>query len=411
MRNPGVYQASSLAQQPACLSPVAGGISREEMSFFSRALDFVRGRSAVLARAEREEALGNLAEATALYLEAEAKSEVVRILALRADASTDPGQRLLLLAQAIQHSTEAESRELRVKRARLSLDLARQNTRPLTHHELSELASELGSLGEPALAADVYALIGDGENQAKMLVEAGAIDRLEQVLDQEQDRERDARARNELHTRIRDLIASGHRRQALALGKESSLSEEALVAALRDVEARRALGPRIRLEVDGVPIALAFGERVIIGRADATLTIPSPAVSREHLELRSGSEGPEAVDLGSRNGTLLRGVKLGAPLVLREPTELALGGEVPVTLTPLPDGTLRIECGAELVHAPLGPLLVGGLSFSTAEDGWLELESSSAFLAGLRVDGKIELCRGDEIAESAEGPVRVKVLS
>lgn len=380
------------------------------MSFFSRALDFVRGRSAVLARAQREEALGNLAEATALYLEAEAKSEVARVLSLRSDAATDPGQRLLLLAQAIQHASESEAHELRVRRARLCLDLARSNTRPLTRHELAELASELGNLGEPALAADVYALIGDAENQAKMLVEAGAIDRLEQVLDQEHHRERDLRARNELHTRIRDLIASGHRRQALALGKESALDEEALIAALRDVEARRARGPRLRLELDGVPTALAFGDRVIIGRADATLTIPSPAVSREHLELRSGASGPEAVDLGSRNGTLLRGVKLGAPLVLREPTELALGGEVPVILTPLPDGTIRIECGVELVHAPLGPLLVGGLSLTTGEDGWLELESSSAFLAGLRVDGKVELCHGDEIAEAADGPVRVKVL-
>lgn len=380
------------------------------MSFFSRALDFVRGRSAVLARAQREEALGNLAEATALYLEAEARSEVTRVLTLRSDAATDPAQRLLLLAQAIQHAGDSESHELRVKRARLCLDLARSNTRPLSRHELSDLASELGNLGEPALAADVYALIGDAENQAKMLVEAGAIDRLEQVLDQEHDKARDLRVRNELHTRIRDLIASGHRRQALAIGKESSDVEEALVAALRDVEARRARGPRIRLELDRTPTDLAFGERVVIGRADATLTIPSPAISREHLELRSGASGPEAVDLGSRNGTLLRGVKLGAALVLREPTELALGGEVPVILTPLPDGTLRIECGAEQVLAPLGPLLIGGLSLALAEDGWLELESSSAFLAGLRVDGKIELCHGDEIAESADGPVRVKVL-
>jgi hypothetical protein len=382
-----------------------------EMSFFSRALDFVRGRSAMLARAKREEALGNLSEATALYLEAEAKSEAARVLRMRSDAATDPGQRLLFLSQAIEHAPPAEVRELRVQRARLCLDLARNATRPLTKHELSELANELGSLGESALAADVYALIGDDENQAKMLVEAGAIDRLEQVLDAEHGRERVERARHELHTKIRDLIASGHRRAALALGKQSRLTEEALIAALRDVESRRTIGPRIRLELDGKPNDLAFGDRVIVGRADATLTVPSPAVSREHLELRSGASGPEVVDLGSRNGTLLRGVKLGASLVVHEPTELALGGEVPLVLTPLPDGTLRIECGAETVHAPLGPLLVGGLSFAIAEDGWLELESTTAFLGGLRVNGKIELCHGDEISESADGPVRVKVLS
>lgn len=382
-----------------------------EMSFFSRAFDFVRGRSAVLARAKREEALGNLSEATALYLEADAKAQAARVLEMRSDAATDPGQRLLFLSQAIEHVAAERARALRIQRARLCLDLARNNTRPLTKHELSELANELGSLGEPALAADVYALIGDDENQANMLVEAGAIDRLEQVLDAEHGREREERARHELHTKIRDLVASGHRRHALALGKESHVTEEALIAALRNVEARRAIGPRIRLELDGEPSDVAFGERVIIGRADATLTVPSPAVSREHLELRTGATGPEAVDLGSRNGTLLRGVKLGAPLVVREATELALGGEVPLVLTPLPDGTLRVECGAETVHAPLGPLLVGGLSLEPGQDGWLELSSSSAFLGGLRVDGKIELCHGDEISESVEGPVRVKVLS
>jgi hypothetical protein len=379
------------------------------MSFFSRALDFVRGRTRVLERARREEALGNLAEATALYLEAEAPEEAARILEMRADSATDVGQRLTLLAQAAGHAKAERARELRVKRASLSLDLVRSSTRTLTRHELDELAGEFSSSSEPALAAEVYALIGDSENQAKMLVEAGAIDRLEKVLDAERHRERDERTRNNLHVRLRDLVLSGHRRQALALGKENTVTEETVIALLRDIEHRRVLGPRVTLEIDGEERRVAFGERVIVGRADATLTVPSPAVSREHLELRRGAEGPEAVDLGSRNGTLFRGVKLAAPLRLHESTELALGGEVPFTLTPLDAGGVRIEWGSEKIDAPLGPLRVGSLLLTLATDAWLELEGP-AYLLGLRIDGKIELCRGDVISDAPEGAPRIKVI-
>ncbi len=385
--------------------------SDEEMSFFTRALDLVRGKKkAALRRAEREEALGNLGEATVAYLEAEAPVEASRVLALRADAATAPSERLLLLAQAARHAQGEAALELRLRRAQLCVDLLRSGELSLTPHEEALLARELASMGQPTLAAEIYARMGDSENQAKMLVEAGAIDRLEKVLDAQQERTRSERKRVELHSELKDLCLSGRRREALELGSGSGASEEeAVIAFLRDVELRKVVGTRVRLEIDGQSREIAFGTEVLIGRADATVTVPSPAVSREHLVLRRGPEGPEAVDLGSRNGTLLRGVKLATPLTVREPVELSLGGEVPLTLAPIADGGLRIECGEQIVDAPLGALSVGSLRIAPGADGWLEVDARGAFLGGLRVDGTIELCRGDELSESVGGPVRVRV--
>ena len=70
------------------------------------------------------------------------------------------------------------------------------------------------------------------------------------------------------------------------------------------------------------------GDPVIIGRdGEADLVLLEPTVSRRHVEVRSGDEGWEIVDLGSRLGTWLNGKKLrageGAPL--REGDEVEMG--------------------------------------------------------------------------------------
>jgi hypothetical protein len=68
----------------------------------------------------------------------------------------------------------------------------------------------------------------------------------------------------------------------------------------------------------------------IIGRGDeATWVILDEDLSRTHAEIRRGWDGVSVVDLGSKNGTRLDGIKLGGePAPLSDGASLALGSVV-----------------------------------------------------------------------------------
>mgnify|MGYP006333704925 CR=1 FL=1 len=204
------------------------------MGFFARVGEiFVGRRRAALSHARRLEAMGGLEEATALYAEHGEPADAARLLALRADAVLDPERKRLLLSQAASFASGERLREIEAKRARLTLELAAAGSYSPSRFELGEIAARLEGVGEAVLAAEVYAFAGDRDAEARMLVEAGAIDRLETVLDSEQARERAERAQRTLHARVRDLLLSGARREALALGRDARGGDPA-VAQIRE---------------------------------------------------------------------------------------------------------------------------------------------------------------------------------
>jgi hypothetical protein len=62
----------------------------------------------------------------------------------------------------------------------------------------------------------------------------------------------------------------------------------------------------LTLELDG-------RRRVVVGRSlEATLVLPITGLSREHFALERGGRGWVVEDLGSRNGTIVGGVRLSA---------------------------------------------------------------------------------------------------
>jgi len=380
------------------------------MGLFTRARSIFLGRRrAALASARRAEALGQLSEATALYLDAEAPDQAARLFALRADAAMSASERYLLLGQALSFARGEQSVEIERRRARLALELVRSGELQQTQDELRQLAAQLARLSEPSLAADVYALVGDAEEQARMLVEAGAIERLESVLDAEQDRARAQRERVELGSNLRDLMASGRRREGLELSVSAN-DDPSVADLVRRVRDSRVLGARVSLELEGNPLTVVFGNPVTLGRSNASIVIASPAVSREHLAFGRSAEGPRVEDLGSSNGTLLRGVRLDAPLTVTARVELMLGGDVPVAIEPWGDGGVVVECAGERLHLPLGPFVVGQWQLRPGADEWLELAAHGpACLSGLRVHGTIQLCRGDELRVDMDSPVRLRV--
>ena len=147
-----------------------------------------------------------------------------------------------------------------MRRAKLSVELSRAGTLHMGKSELAKLGKKLEAMNEPGVAADSYALAGDTDAEAQALVAAGAVERLEQVLDARESADCVARERDELALRVRDLEQAGLRRQALSAG--ALLSDDADIAALmRRIEIERVNGPCARFIIDGTEHEIAFGKR------------------------------------------------------------------------------------------------------------------------------------------------------
>lgn len=383
------------------------------MGAFSR---FVRRRleRGRLFRARRQEALGRLGQATALYLEAGERGEACRLFLLRAERALDAEERLGFLSQALELSEGDEQAEIQSRRARLKLDLVQGGALTFGHGELMALGEELEQLGKLLDAATVYARAGDTDAEARVLVAAGAVDKLEQVLDAKQREQQSHRQHEALEQRVQDLELSGNRRQALALSRSSAMADDqATVLAGRGIELKRCTGSSLNVAIDGDQLEVAFGDSVTLGRAGATVVVEAPAVSRKHLEVRRAAGGLEVLDLGSSNGTLLAGARLDVPVPVGDGVDLELGGEVPVRVEPWQDGVCIAVAGRR-VHAPLGPLVVGRWRIAPSpEDGWLELvapEGAAPCRGKVRLDANVQLLSGDAFSEELDGPVRFEVL-
>jgi DNA-binding winged helix-turn-helix (wHTH) protein len=99
-----------------------------------------------------------------------------------------------------------------------------------------------------------------------------------------------------------------------------------------------AVGPRgpasrvkQRLTRDGEDLWLQEGES-LIGREDTNaIKLEGPGVSRHHARLVVAGDRVTIEDLGSKNGTFVRGERLTAPTVLQDGDEVALGHRVKLT--------------------------------------------------------------------------------
>jgi len=78
-------------------------------------------------------------------------------------------------------------------------------------------------------------------------------------------------------------------------------------------------------------VSLRPGENVLGREPDAVAWMDSPTVSRRHACIRVSTEGAMIEDLGSHNGTYVRGEKVTEPVPLRDGDEIRLGSVV-VTL-------------------------------------------------------------------------------
>jgi len=73
---------------------------------------------------------------------------------------------------------------------------------------------------------------------------------------------------------------------------------------------------------------------IVLGRAaECPITLEDPLVSRRHAEIHVGEAGCMLVDLGSRNGVRLNGVRITSPTVLRPNDRIRIGRDELVLLS------------------------------------------------------------------------------
>ena len=374
--------------------------------------------AAVLAR--RAEVDGDLARAAQLWMDAGQAHEAARVMVMRGDVELDSGKRLQHYVQAIalapsKHPVRAEARR---KRALLAIEMARSGaTSAAARRDLIDAASELEALGEAAQAAEAYAIAGDIAGEARSLVEAGDVEKLEDVLTRDNERERGERASRDSFAEIDRLVASGERREAIARARATANDEKE-----RAILARRATAPRVTIELHGARVVLVLGDEVIVGRSlepsECAITVASHAVSRSHVVIARAGDRVEVRDLGSRNGTELRGMRIGGAMpVPSEGLDVKLGGEVPLRIaaSDVLAGAMTIRVAGETYVAPLGParLDVGTWRIEASSDGWIELvtdEAPRAYLGMTELGPRTALLAGDAIGEERGGPVVVRVV-
>lgn len=375
------------------------------------------GAGARLRAARQAELRGDTVRAAELYFAEGARADAARVILARGDSELDPRARLERYAQAASFAEPGSDleRHARARRAEVVVALAAGTPllSALARSDLDAAARELEALGEPGRAGDAYRLLGDVDGEARCLEAAGEVERLEELLGRTMSRERDARDAQGQLADVELLLSDGRRREALALldamsereGAHPAVGERA--AALR---ARRVIGRVFSAIVDGAAIRVVLGDEVIVGRTEGDVTVAASAVSRRHLLIRASTSGVAVEDLGSRNGTHLRGVRIAERLELGAgEAELTLGKDVALSLGPsevFVDG-VRVAVAGQLVHAAVGGgrLRAAPWELALGSDGWLELRSQSgtAFRAGTAMAPSATLLDGDRIATARDG--------
>jgi hypothetical protein len=311
----------------------------------------------------------------------------------------------------------------RVRRARALSVVAGALAVPMTvsrRPEVLEAAAQLESLGELVRAAEAYRWAHDVEGEARALARAGEVERLDDLLEAEQTRDRSQRAARAAHEEFDLLVASGRRRSAVALAR--ACTDPSLRARGATVQARRLAGSLVKLQVRGRPMTLVLGERLVVGRAlepeagEGAIAVGASSVSRRHLGIARRGDEVLVCDLGTHNGTRLRGAALQGDVPVGDGIELRLGGEVPLVVRPAEDlpGAIAVEVAGRRYLARLGPaaLPIGEWRIERAGDAgdglgeWLELatgDAPPAFAGGLRLAPRVSLLAGDAFAAAPGG--------
>ena len=380
------------------------------MSFLKELFD---GR---LRRARAAEGRGAHREAAGLYAEAGQPLEAGRALMQAAEREEGLEERLAawLDALAILPASAPDlRREAEVKFGRAVLADARLAfaAGPRAGDRLADAAQRLEAAGAFGDAAEAFEILGRTEDLARCLELGGDVERLEQVLGA-------SNARDASRAKLRRLVSEAE--LAAELGDRDSarraLREAVLVAPddvdltrrLRELEGRWLEGGRVELSIRrGAAISrcrLVGRLPAVLGRSEADVVVRGGSVSRRHAELFL--EGGRLVvrDLGSRNGTLVAGVPIGGAMRIETPTEVGLGDDASVRVSPIPRGGAEVEVlrgldRGERTRLGTAALPLEGVPaevcFEADRTLLVPLDGARVQLGARSILGRIDLLRGD----------------
>lgn len=372
--------------------------------------------------ARRAELRGELEKAVELFGIAGAPEEAARVMILRGDAETDSRVRMRHYTQAVATAPEGHAVRDEARRKRAALLVAQFGGGAMSENarrELRSAAQELLDVGDATNAAVAFKLAGDADGEAKALTKAGDVESLEVLLADQEKKDRADRAQKEAHAQIEMLASSGARREALAAAERWLAAHDD--ASLRDraamIKARRALGPIAQVWIHGKVAPIVLGDDIVIGRTEGTLHIASQAVSRQHVRIARENGVVVVRDLGSRNGTQLRGMNVAGAIPVGDGVDLTLGKEVRVRIAKASESSLddavTIELGGATYVAPLGPARISGVPWELAvgADGWIELVAkSAAYLGDIKLAERTTLVIGDIVTNERGGPEVLRVV-
>lgn len=323
-------------------------------------------RPEVRAALALEEA-GELQEAARVFEYAGEHAQAALLRLEHAKTLRDVGERIDVLREgsARNPGTTPEGRRLHLTLAEALLDLSEHAGDTAQRRTLQlEAAQALEEADESGRAGEIYEGLGLLRRAVKAYQNAGALERLELVLEVLERADQHLESQRAFERDIDQAIAEGRRRYAhlqllervvsevvppsttTALARsEAGLPARAAappgwIARLQHLESRLLSRPQLDLRWgDGHVTSIRGTPRLRLGRApEVDLVLADPTLSRHHVELSLDHEGPRprlvATDLGSKVGTFWQGEPLvpGEPMPLLESGELALGLTAPIEL-------------------------------------------------------------------------------
>jgi pSer/pThr/pTyr-binding forkhead associated (FHA) protein len=396
------------------------------MTFFKRMF------SADYRRAVAAEAAGDYAEAARAYALAGERAKVAEMHLLRAERATSPAAKLQELRAAVRWADvdEPDGRQARRRIARSMFQWARSATLVGETEKavVREAAQLFGDVGDHAGAGECHELIGDELQAAEAYQRAGDVDKLESVLQREEQRRKRFNKVRDAFDEYRLAMAAGERDRALeaiSFCAEAPLPEQkGPSAAERTAELMRDRGSYQRLQeelehkliADGV-ITLRAGRGgaardqryvglfpLVLGRDPVCqLQLRDAGISRQHAAVAIADDGRFVlVDRGSKNGTLLDGVTIAGSLPLGDKGEFGLGDICTIAYA-ISGELLILEVirgldRGRLVTASRGPMELEGAAELIFIDGRPRLSALGGrllYLNGVQAGGAVQLIRGD----------------
>ena len=370
-------------------------------------------------RALSAEAAGDLDEAARLYALAGQRDKVADMHLRKAERAPDEAARIAALRNALDWlDHEADLRVVEVALAGSIVAHARIDG--ITGARDAELLEEAAALFEDAeewaRAAEAHELLNHREDAARCYEKGGIVDKLEALLSSEQEKASDARdAKLAFGQYEMELVAGGRDKALAALRRAvaTAADGERYGDVLRRFERRFPRPGRVAVRVDGRDLQLVGRLPAVLGRAEADIALRHAGISRAHARVGREEGRFWLEDAGSRNGTLLEGLRIAGRMPLSGQGTIGLGDACSISFEARGE-TLRLEVVEGLDRGRRFVLIDGrfeleGSPSAVAFDqrGLARLHSSApVLLNGNRTSEPIVLIEGDSIEA---GSVRIEV--